>query len=134
MVRSRYRRRSQGNDGGGDAENIIIQDYAKVTATAYDGAAIGSGSAQYSVWGDQEKSGVAKNIVIRGHAIVNAKNDGSGAAIGAAGDGKDASAEVTIGTEGATAATEDVRITAIGTTALPLAMAQKIPRSPFRAM
>ena len=105
---------SQGNDGGGDAENIIIQDYAKVTATAYDGAAIGSGSAQYSVWGDQEKSGVAKNIVIRGHAIVNAKNDGSGAAIGAAGDGKDASAEVTIGTEGATAATEDVRITAIG--------------------
>ena len=105
---------SQGNDGGGDAENIIIQDYAKVTATAYDGAAIGSGSAQYSVWGDQEKSGVAKNIVIRGHAIVNAKNDGSGAAIGAAGNGKDASAEVTIGTEGATAATEDVRITAIG--------------------
>ena len=105
---------SQGNDGGGDAENIIIQDYAKVTATAYDGAAIGSGSVQYSVWGDQEKSGVAKNIVIRGHAIVNAKNDGSGAAIGAAGDGKDASAEVTIGTEGATAATEDVRITAIG--------------------
>ena len=105
---------SQGNDGGGDAENIIIQDYAKVTATAYDGAAIGSGSAQYSVWGDQEKSGVAKNIVIRGHAIVNAKNDGSGAAIGAAGNGKDASAEVTIGTPEATAETEDVHVTAIG--------------------
>ena len=105
---------SQGNDGGGDAENIIIQDYAKVTATAYDGAAIGSGSAQYRVWGDQEKSGVAKNIVIRGHAIVNAKNDGSGAAIGAAGNGKDASAEVTIGTPGATAETEDVHVTAIG--------------------
>ena len=105
---------SQGNDGRGDAENIIIQDYAKVTATAYDGAAIGSGSAQYSVWGDQEKSGVAKNIVIRGHAIVNAKNDGSGAAIGAAGNGKDASAEVTIGTPGATAETEDVHVTAIG--------------------
>ena len=105
---------SQGNDGGGDAENIIIQDYAKVTATAYDGAAIGSGSAQYSVWGDQEKSGLAKNIVIRGHAIVNAKNDGSGAAIGAAGNGKDASAEVTIGTPGATAETEDVHVTAIG--------------------
>ena len=102
------------DDGGGDAENIIIQDYAKVTATAYDGAAIGSGSAQYSVWGDQEKSGVAKNIVIRGHAIVNAKNDGSGAAIGAAGNGKDASAEVTIGTPGATAETEDVHVTAIG--------------------
>ena len=105
---------SQGNDGGGDAENIIIQDYAKVTATAYDGAAIGSGSAQYSVWGDQEKSGVAKNIVIRGHAIVNAKNDGKGAAIGAAGNGKDASAVVIIGTPGATAATEDVHVTATG--------------------
>ena len=104
----------QGNDGGGDAENITIQDYAKVTATAYDGAAIGSGSAQYSVWGDQEKSGVAKNIVIRGHAIVNAKNDGKGAAIGAAGDGKDASAKVTIGTPGATAETEDVHVTATG--------------------
>ena len=105
---------SRGNDGGGDAENIIIQDYAKVTATAYDGAAIGSGSAQYSVWGNQEKSGVAKNIVIRGHATVNAKNDGSGAAIGAAGNGKDASAEVTIGTPEATAETEDVHVTAIG--------------------
>ena len=105
---------SRGNDGGGDAENIIIQDYAKVTATAHDGAAIGSGSAQYSVWGDQEKSGVAKNIVIRGHATVNAKNDGSGAAIGAAGNGKDASAEVTIGTPEATAETEDVHVTAIG--------------------
>ena len=105
---------SQGNDGGGDAENIIIQDYAKVTATAYDGAAIGSGSAQYSVWGDQEKSGDATNIVIRGHAIVNAKNDGKGAAIGAAGNGKDASAVVIIGTPGATAATEDVHVTATG--------------------
>ena len=52
--------------------------------------------------------------MIRGHAIVNAKNDGKGAAIGAAGDGKDASAEVTIGTPGATAATEDVHVTAIG--------------------
>lgn len=105
---------SQGNDGGGDAENIIIQDYAKVTATAHDGAAIGSGSPRNSLWGTQEKSGDATNIVIRGHAIVNAKNDGKGAAIGAAGDGKDASAEVTIGTEGATAATEDVHVTATG--------------------
>ena len=100
---------SRGNDGGGDAENITIQDYAKVTATAHDGTAIGSGSAQYSVWGDQEKSGVAKNIVIRGHAIVNAKNDGGGAAIGAAwGD----NAEVTIGTAGATAEQENVHVTA----------------------
>ena len=106
---------SRGGDyGGGDAENITIRDYAKVTATAQDGAAIGSGSAQYSVWGDQEKSGVAKNIVICGHARVNAKSEGLGAAIGAAGTGKDASAEVTIGTPGATAETEDVHVTAIG--------------------
>lgn len=107
--------RGAGEDGcGGDAENITIQDYAKVTATAHDGAAIGSGSPRNSLCYTQEKSGDATNIVIRGHAIVNAKNDGKGAAIGAAGNGKDASAEVTIGTEGATAATEDVRITAIG--------------------
>ena len=104
----------QGNDGGGDAENITIQDYAKVTATAHDGAAIGSGSPRNSLWGTQEKSGDATNIVIRGHAIVNAKNDGKGAAIGAAGDGKDASAKVTIGTPGATAETEDVHVTATG--------------------
>lgn len=52
--------------------------------------------------------------MIRGHAIVNAKNDGKGAAIGAAGDGKDASAKVTIGTPGATAETEDVHVTATG--------------------
>ena len=104
----------RGNDGGGDAENITIQDYAKVTATAHDGAAIGSGSPRNSLWGTQEKSGDATNIVIRGHAIVNAKNDGKGAAIGAAGDGKDASAKVTIGTPGATAETEDVHVTATG--------------------
>ena len=98
--------RGAGEDGcGGDAENITIQDYAKVTATAHDGAAIGSGSPRNSLLYTQEKSGDATNIVIRGHAIVNAKNDGKGAAIGAAGDGKDASAEVTIGTAGATAET-----------------------------
>ena len=107
--------RGAGEDGcGGDAENITIQDYAKVTATAHDGAAIGSGSPRNSLLYTQEKSGDATNIVIRGHAIVNAKNDGKGAAIGAAGDGKDASAEVTIGTPGATAETEDVHVTAIG--------------------
>ena len=109
------RGRGAGEDGcGGDAENITIQDYAKVTATAHDGAAIGSGSPRNSLLYTQEKSGDATNIVIRGHAIVNAKNDGKGAAIGAAGDGKDASAEVTIGTPGATAETEDVHVTAIG--------------------
>lgn len=105
---------SRGNDGGGDAENITIQDYAKVTATAHDGAAIGSGSPRNSLCYTQEKSGDATNIVIRGHATVNAKNDGKGAAIGAAGDGKDASAVVIIGTPGATAETEDVHVTAIG--------------------
>ena len=107
--------RGAGEDGcGGDAENITIQDYAKVTATAHDGAAIGSGSPRNSLCYTQEKSGDATNIVIRGHAIVNAKNDGKGAAIGAAGDGKDASAVVIIGTPGATAETEDVHVTAIG--------------------
>ena len=107
--------RGTGEDGcGGDAENITIQDYAKVTATAHDGAAIGSGSPRNSLCYTQEKRGDATNIVIRGHATVNAKNDGKGAAIGAAGDGKDASAVVIIGTPGATAETEDVHVTAIG--------------------
>ncbi|MDU8668393.1 hypothetical protein [Faecalibacterium prausnitzii] len=101
-------RDSRGRDCGGDAENITIQDYAKVTATGTHGAAIGSGSA----WATKGKNGDAKNIVIRGHAIVNAKNGGEGAAIGAAGYGNDASAEVTIGTKDAT--DEDVRITATG--------------------
>lgn len=100
---------------GGDAENITIQDYAKVTATGQNGAAIGSGSS----WG-QGKNGDAKNIVIRGHATVNAKNSGTigasgdGAAIGAAGKGSNASAEVIIGTAGATADEEDVYIIATG--------------------
>ena len=50
------------------------------------------------------------------HATVAARSDtGDGAAIGAAGDnGKDTEAEVTIGTAGATAATEDVNIIATG--------------------
>lgn len=93
---------------GGDAENITIQDYAKVTATGEYGAAIGSGSS----W-DYE-NGDARKIVIRGHATVNAKNNGYGAAIGAAGKGSNASAEVMIGTAGATAEKEDVHITATG--------------------
>ena len=96
------------DDGGGDAENITIQDYAKVTAIGQEGAAIGSGSS----WSSDKKNGDAKKIVICGHATVNAKNIGHGAAIGAAGYGKDASAEVTIGTEGPTAEKEDVRVTA----------------------
>ena len=98
------------DDGGGDAENITIQDYAKVTATAYYGAAIGSGSAYDRI----KKSGDAKNIVIRGHATVVAKNDSDGAAIGAAGYKAGASAEVIIGTADATAEQEDVHVTATG--------------------
>ena len=101
-------RDSRGRDCGGDAENITIQDYAKVTATGGNGAAIGSGSA----WNTKGKNGDAKNIVIRGHATVNAKTSDEGAAIGAAGYGTDASAEVIIGTKDAT--DEDVRITATG--------------------
>ena len=99
---------ARGRDCGGDAENITIQDYAKVTATGGNGAAIGSGSA----WDTKGKNGDAKNIVIRGHATVNAKTSDEGAAIGAAGYGTDASAEVIIGTKDAT--DEDVRITATG--------------------
>ena len=98
-----------GNGCGGDAENITIQDYAKVTATGKYGAAIGSGSS----W-DSGKNGDARKIVIRGHATVNAKNNEYGAAIGAAGKGSNASAEVIIGTAGATAKEEDVNITATG--------------------
>ena len=87
---------------GGDAENITIRDYAKVTATGQRGAAIGGGF-------DGSKKGNAKNIVIQGHATVDAKGDY--VAIGAAfGD----NVEVTIGTAGATAEEEDVHITATG--------------------
>lgn len=103
---------------GGDAENITIQGYSKVTATGNYGAAIGSGSGGWGAYSDG-KNGSAKKIVICDHATVVAKNVGYGAAIGAAGDNvesgyNDYSAEVTIGTPGATAATEDVHVTAIG--------------------
>ena len=103
-----------GGGNGGNAENIIIRGYSKVTATASDGAAIGGGYGSKS-------GGSAKGIVIRDHATVVAKSDGgywlgdSCAAIGAAGNkDKDTEAEVTIGTPGATAATEDVNVTATG--------------------
>ena len=99
---------STGISCDGDAENIIIQDYAKVTATAHDGAAIGGGvGSGYAC----SKITEAKNIVIRDHATVVAKNTGSGAAIGAASGGN---GEVTIGTDGATAEKEDVHVTATG--------------------
>lgn len=99
---------STGISCDGDAENIIIQDYAKVTATAHSGAAIGGGvGSGYAC----SKITEAKNIVIRDHATVVAKNTGSGAAIGAASVGN---GEVTIGTDGATAEKEDVHVTATG--------------------
>ena len=99
---------STGISCDGDAENIIIQGYSKVTATACDGAAIGGGvGSGYAC----SKITEAKNIVIRDHATVVAKNTGSGAAIGAASGGN---GEVTIGTDGATAEKEDVHVTATG--------------------
>ena len=90
---------------GGDAENIIIQGHSKVTATAQYGAAIGSGYSR------RDNGGNANKIVICDHATVVAKNTGFGAAIGIAGSAG-ASADVTIGTEGATAEKEDVHVTA----------------------
>ena len=90
---------------GGDAENIIIQGHSKVTATAQEGAAIGSGH-----W-RKDNGGNANKIVICDHATVVAKNTSFGAAIGIAGSAG-ASADVTIGTEGATAEKEDVHVTA----------------------
>ena len=103
-----------GGGNGGNAENIIIRGHSKVTATTLGGAAIGGGYGSKS-------GGSAKGIVIRDHATVVAKSDGgswlgdSCAAIGAAGNkDKDTEAEVTIGTPGATAATEDVNVTATG--------------------
>lgn len=97
----------------GDAENIIIRGHSKVTATAGDGAAIGGGSANGS--GNDYVGGSAKGIVIRDYATVVAKNNGYGAAIGAAGgSGNHTEAVVTIGTPGATAAKENVHVTATG--------------------
>ena len=102
-----------GGGYAGNAKNIIIRGHSKVKATACNGAAIGGGSAG---WGDDYHGGSAKGIVICDHATVAARSDmGDGAAIGAAGkNGKDTEAEVTIGTAGATAATEDVNIIATG--------------------
>ena len=47
---------SDGWNGGGDAENIIIRGYSKVTATAREGAAIGSGAGEsFRKAGDAKK-------------------------------------------------------------------------------
>ena len=84
-----------------------------MTATAGDGAAIGGGSANGS--GNDYVGGSAKGIVIRDYATVVAKNNGYGAAIGAAGgSGNHTEAVVTIGTPGATTEDEDVNIIATG--------------------
>lgn len=92
----------------GNAENIIIRGHSNVTATSWDGAAIGGGSAS-----NYGTSGSATGIQIYGHATVNASTVGDGAAIGAGGhDAYGTNAEVTIGTAGATAETEDVHVTA----------------------
>ena len=91
----------------GDAENIIIRGHSNVTATSCDGAAIGGGSSF-----SHHSSGSATGIWIYGHATVNASTSGNGAAIGAADGNRYAEAEVTIGTDGATAEQEDVHVTA----------------------
>ena len=86
----------------GDAENIIIRGHSNVTATAWEGAAIGGG--------DGDSDGIATGIRIYGHATVNASTNGSGAAIGAGNRTK--ATKVTIGTAGATVEQEDVHVTA----------------------
>ena len=91
----------------GNAENIIIRGHSNVTATSCDGAAIGGGSSF-----SHHSSGSATGIWIYGHATVNASTSGNGAAIGAADGNRYAEAEVTIGTDGATAEQEDVHVTA----------------------
>ena len=96
-----------GDTQSGDAENIIIQGHSNVTATSCDGAAIGGGSSF-----SHHSSGSATGIWIYGHATVNASTSGNGAAIGAADGNRYAEAEVTIGTDGATAEQEDVHVTA----------------------
>lgn len=104
-----------------------------MTATAGDGAAIGGGSANGS--GNDYVGGSAKGIVIRDYATVVAKNNGYGAAIGAAGgSGNHTEAVVTIGTPGATAAKENVHVTATGSNGSAIGNGRVKPRSPFRAM
>ena len=79
-----------------------------MTATTWGGAAIGGGRGT-----GNNPGGSATGIQIYGHATVRANNYSGGAAIGAATGGDDnCKAEVTIGTAGATAEQEDVRVTA----------------------
>ena len=96
-----------GGNIGESTKNITIEGYATVDAT-------GGGSGGAGIGGGGGQSGDAENIIIQGHSKVTASAD-DGAAIGAAGySGDFTEAEVTIGTPGATAATEDVNVTASG--------------------
>ena len=96
-----------GGNIGESTKNITIEGYATVDAT-------GGGSGGAGIGGGGGQSGDAENIIIQGHSKVTASAD-DGAAIGAAGySGDFTEAEVTIGTPGATAATEDVHIIATG--------------------
>ena len=100
----------------GNAENIIIRGHSNVTAKSGNGAAIGGGSTFGE--GSGTSCGSATGIKIYGHATVKASaSGGKGAAIGAGGyTDSNTTAEVTIGTAGATADEEDVHVTAISDT------------------
>lgn len=94
------------NDEGGNADKIVIQGNAKVNASSVNGAGIGSGGAAF---GGQAN---ATGIVIRDHAEVTAEATGYGAGIGVGDSIYNAKTDITIGTEGATSADEDVHVTA----------------------
>ena len=91
---------------GGNADKIVIQGNAKVNASSVNGAGIGSGGAAF---GGQAN---ATGIVIRDHAEVTAEATGYGAGIGVGDSIYNAKTDITIGTEGATSADEDVHVTA----------------------
>mgnify|MGYP002672167827 CR=1 FL=1 len=93
---------------GGNADKIVIQGNAKVNASSVNGAGIGSGGAAF---GGQAN---ATGIVIRDHAEVTAEATGYGysSGIGVGSRIYNAKTDITIGTEGATSADEDVHVTA----------------------
>ena len=93
---------------GGNADKIVIRGNAKVNASSVNGAGIGSGGAAF---GGQAN---ATGIVIRDHAEVTAEATGYGysSGIGVGSRIYNAKTDITIGTEGATSADEDVHVTA----------------------
>ena len=91
---------------GGNADKIVIRGNAKVNASSVNGAGIGSGGAAF---GGQAN---ATGIVIRDHAEVTAEATGYGSGIGVGDSIYNAKTDITIGTEGATSADEDVHVTA----------------------